>query len=301
MVEMREVAVIGAGPSGIAASIYLKRAGLVPLIMERADPGGLLRSANLVENYPGFPDGVTGLELASRFVQHLVSLGVRVMNARVMEVSRIGKIFEIESDRGRFASRALIVATGTRARRIGIEGASALEGSRLFYDIEEALLGGGDRTIIVGGGDAAFDYALNLSNHGKRVMIVSRSPPRSLPLLRERVKEKSIIVHVAHTPERVYEEGDSVVLLCRSRDGLKEFRGDAVLIACGRTPNLEPLGPDIRDALREAPIPETGIPGLYLVGDVARGAHRQTGIAVGDGIMAAMLVVDYLKEAREVE
>ncbi|MGQ9586972.1 MAG: NAD(P)/FAD-dependent oxidoreductase [Thermoplasmata archaeon] len=298
MDEAVSAAIIGAGPGGIAAAIYLQRAGVAPLLIERGEPGGLLRSANLVENYPGFPGGVRGVELAERFVDQLRSSGVRVTRANVELVSAVRDGFRVKTDMGDFSCRTVIIATGTRPKEIGLRGCGRLNGKKVFYDIAEIPpeLRKDKSIIVVGGGDAAFDYALNLRGKGNRVTVISRSEPHCLPLLRSRAKSSGIDVVTGCVPELVQEKPKGVLLRCRSENGRADFRGDLVLSACGRVPDLSILSPALRRQTRTGKgIPETRAPGMYIVGDAARGRHRQTGIAVGDGIRAAMLVDEFLK------
>ncbi|MDH7508595.1 MAG: NAD(P)/FAD-dependent oxidoreductase [Methanomassiliicoccales archaeon] len=298
MDKAKEVTVIGAGPAGIAAAIYLKRAGHDPLLLDKKGPGGLIVNANLIENYPGFPGGIDGPSLRNRFVEQMQSLGVSVTRAHVKRISRVHKIFRVETDNGDYDSLVIIVATGTRPKRIRMKGAKALEGKKVFYDLEGVLANNivDGRIIVVGGGDIAFDYAINLRERGWKVKIVSRSTPRCLPLLWKRAEEKGIDVLVGYSPVEVLDKDDSLVLLCNSHGESKEVEGDRLLIACGRVPNLEVLDSRLRRNLWRRGLPETGVPGLYLVGDVARKRYRQAGIAVGDGILAAMMADSYLKK-----
>ncbi|MBC7107323.1 MAG: NAD(P)/FAD-dependent oxidoreductase [Methanomassiliicoccales archaeon] len=289
--------IIGAGPSGIAAAIYLKRAGHDPLLLDKKGAGGLMVNAHLIENYPGFPGGIDGVSLRNRFVQQMQSFGISVIQTDVKKISRISRIFRIETDKGIDDSLVVIVATGTHPKRIRMKGTKALEGKKVFYNLEEVQASNciDERIIVVGGGDIAFDYAINLRERGCRVNIVSRSTPRCLPLLWQRAEEKGIDVLVGHSPLEVLERNSSLILLCNFRGEVKEIEGEKILIACGRVPNLEILDSKLRKNLDRKGLPETGIPGLYLVGDVARKRYRQIGIAVGDGILAAMMADSYLK------
>lgn len=293
----QRVTVVGAGPAGMAAAIYLQRAGLSPLVLEGKEPGGLLRGANLVENYPGFPDGIRGMELVEKFKSQLKRVGATITKANVIRVASYARAFVIKTDKDELTTLAALIATGTRPKEVELQGSARLLGKRVFYDITEIPRRvHGKSILIVGGGDAAFDYALNLENQGGKVTIVARSEPHCLPLLRDRAKSRGIEVITGARPEGVKTGPNGLIL--RSRSGGKEIETmtDLILLACGRTPNLGILSPGLQGRLQLGRrLPETNIPGLYLAGDVARGNHRQTGIAVGDGIRAAMLAQDYLE------
>lgn len=296
MAEVRKAIVIGAGPAGIAAAIYLKRAGLEPLVIERGDVGGLLSSANFVENYPGFPEGMTGLGLVSRLDDHLQALGIHLLHASVKEAHLARRSFKINTDAGSFSSKTLLVGTGTKPKKIELAGDPAAK-RRIGYDITAlAADGAGGRVLIIGGGDAAFDYALNLDSRGYDVTIVSRSAPQCLALLGERVERRGIAVATGCEPVKASMRRGGLELECRKGSGKKEFEADRILVAIGREPNIDVLCPAIaRRLLVIGRGPETNIPGLFLIGDVVGGEYRQTGIAVGSGIMAAMMAERMVK------
>ena len=302
MDETVSVAVIGAGPAGIAAAIYLQRAGLDPLLIEKGEPGGLLGSANLVENYPGFPNGIAGKDLVGRFSEHLQRVGLEVFRAVVIGVKPLHGSFQVATDSKRLTSKALIVASGTRPASIRLKGNRGLMNKRLFAEITDvpSALRSSSRAVVIGGGDAAFDYALNLSASGDEVTIVSRSKPSCLSLLRGRAEARGVEVLVGWTPVSVRSLGRGVELKCHSHAMVENLKADFVLTACGRVQNIDFLGPSLRKEIGKKSPPETPVPGFYIAGDVARGNHRQTGIAVGDGIRAAMLAHDFLmkKEVR---
>lgn len=295
MVETKDVMIIGAGPGGIAAAIYLKRADFSPLLLDSRGAGGLMINANLVENYPGF-QGVRGVELAKRFAEHLDSLNIPVVKARAERVRRTGRIFEITTNGGKYHSHAVIIATGTRPRKIRIKGAKALEGVKVFYDLEQVIsLKAMERVLVVGGGDIAFDFAISLREAGKEATIICRSASKCLPLLRRRAEAKGIEILEEHRPLEIIKQGNAITLTCQFQGEMKYLYGDKILMACGRIPEISILDPSLRRRIIRKTPPATGIKGLYLVGDVNRKNWRQIGIAVGDGIMAAMMADRYLK------
>jgi thioredoxin reductase (NADPH) len=300
MDRKNEVMILGAGPTGIAAAIYLKRAGLHPILLEAYEPGGILRHAYLVENYPGFPLGITGAELVERFVKQLHNQGLSIIKSAVKRVHHENKVFLIETDQGRIRSSVIIIATGTSPKKLGLKDAASIEGTRLFYDpssipLEENKVK--KRILVIGGGDIAFDYTLTLLQWRHEVTIISRSEPTCLPLLHDRALENGATLHIKCVPEEIVTHHKNIQLKCRQKDQEKVFPADFILIACGRDPNTSFLSPKLKKYLDTiSNIPQTVLPGLYVAGDVVRGTYRQTGIAVGDGIRAAMMVEHYLKD-----
>ena len=251
-----------------------------------------------MENYPGFPGGVRGEDLIERMSKQLDSLGVRVTRACVENISLSARAFLVKSDGGMFSARTLIVATGTLPRSDTL-GSRSLLGTKIFNELTEMPLDriAGKRVIVVGGGDAAFDYALNLLGRGADVIVVSRSKPKCLSLLLARAEAAGAEIVVGANPKSVAGASSGVRLLCQRSDGSVGFTADFVLMACGRVPNLGLLSPALRKKIGKLSIiPRTNVPGLFVAGDVVRGAHRQTGIAVGDGIRAAMLAEEYLRK-----
>ena len=262
----------------------------------------MLRNANLVENYPGFPEGITGPELAALFKRQLEALDIRVTLSDVKRVSAARGAFRVDTEAQAHSSRCVILATGTRPRRIALKAGAGLVGTRLFSEIVDMPLTtiAGRRVVVIGGGDAAFDYGLNLANRGAEVTIASRSEPTCLPLLRERADLKGIRVMVGATADRVLLKKREVFVGFRQKNRRAEVPGDYVLAACGREPNLDCLSKSLRMHIHIGDrIPETDVAGLYAVGDVVRGRHRQTAIAVGDGIHAGMMADEYLQRMED--
>ncbi len=299
MHEKMSVIIVGAGPAGIAAGMFLKRAGVELILLDEREPGGLLREANLVENYPGFPGGISGRELASLMVNQMEMLGVRFEKSAVTEVSPKDHSFVVETDTNTYESDAVIIATGTEPKRIEIDGARELEGRRLFYGLSSIGIDDvrGKRVLVLGGGDAAFDYAINMSARENSVTVISRSAASCLPLLLERAEARGVEISEGCASERMVESSDGVAVECICGGGRKVFEADIVIVAHGREPRLDMLSLELRERIDdsgERP-PMTGIEGLFVAGDVVRGIHRQAAIAAGDGVLAAMHVEKLLK------
>lgn len=291
---VRDVVIVGAGPAGISAAVYLKRIGIEPLLLEKDRVGGLLLNANLVENYPGFPDGITGENLVDLLGKQLERWDVEVRRSDVSRIVPMKHGFNIITADGEIETKTVVLATGTKPSEAGISGEKEYEGERLFYEIRDLPRENGADYLIVGSGDAAFDYALNLSKNAGKVDIIYRSSkPKCIGLLLERVKETpNITLHPDTEPDMLSEDNGKMNLSCNTREGKADFEADYILIACGREPNsleVEGLGH----------VSESRFPGLHVVGDVKRGKYRQVSIAVGDGVHAAMSIADYLGRGEE--
>lgn len=303
MDQRYEVTIVGAGPSGLAAALYLKRAGFDPLLLEKDTPGGLLRHANFVENYPGFPDGLNGRRLADLFIKHLQKEGVSIIKSAVQHIDHHDDTFQIKTDHGCLVSSTLIISSGTTPKKIKLPGSPSVEGVQLFYDPQSIVVHhkkGKNRIVIIGGGDIAFDYALGLLTQGFTVTAISRSKPTCLPLLYERVTKNGATIFTQCVPERIMKQNHQSLLRCRKNQQVKTLAFDYMLIACGRTPNISFLSPSLKKYLKTTSnAPHTTLPGLFFIGDVVRGLYRQTAIAVGDGIHAAMMTEQYLRKQLE--
>jgi thioredoxin reductase len=289
-----DVVIVGCGPAGISAAIQLKRAGLEPLVFEKERVGGLLVNANLVENYPGFPEGISGIDLVALMKEHLTVLGVEVVFEDVTKVEVGHDRFLVKTAGNTVQARCVLIASGTSPKKLVSVAIPRELSDRITYEIYPIRSVREKRIGIVGAGDAAFDYALSLEKQND-VTILSRGPePRCLPLLRERVGMSSRISFVPDTEVTAIEggRGDELVLGCRNPGGVSKISVDHLVIAIGRNPELGFMS-------RQS----AGLGAIQyrerfqlLIGDVRRGRMRQTAVAVGDGMIAAMAIARELRE-----
>jgi thioredoxin reductase len=297
---VRDVVIVGAGPAGISAAVYLQRIGHRPLVLEKDQVGGLLLNANLVENYPGFPEGIGGTELVTLFSDHLERQGVEVKHSEVNGVRVEKDHFIVTTSDGDTEARIVLIAIGTKPKEAGIPGERELKGSRLFYEVREIPEKQGKDLVIIGGGDVAFDYALNLSKSAKNIDIVCRSrSPSCISLLEKRVGDTpNITFHNKTSSDSLSEADGRVKLSCTTPEGEKNFDADYALIACGRESRwLDVKGLESVSSIGN--MTRTTVPGLFVAGDVKQGDHRQVGIAVGDGVQAAMSIADHLERGEK--
>jgi len=293
------VAIIGAGPAGLAAAIQLKRYGIDLLLFEAEAVGGLLRNANLVENYPGFPGGIPGMQLVSLFAEQLQQQGVTVTCARVTGVSEAGGLFRIEAGDQVYQAQVLVIATGSQALAFQDFAIPEAAAGRVMYEILPVMGLVGKRFAIVGAGDLAFDYALNLGR-GNDVLILNRSDERRcLPLLHERAANNPRISYSENTSIEgvAAAAGGGLTLACRNTEGGLSIGCDYLIGAIGRKPQLDLLSEEF---LRQAAEwQEQGR--LYLIGDAKNQHYRQASIAIGDGVMAAMKIHKWIEIFQTVE
>jgi len=296
-VAIESVVIIGGGPAGIATAIQLKRYGIEPLLFEQEKIGGLLRNANLVENYPGFPGGIGGRELVELFRKQLETAGVIVAHEKVREIDYCDHIFLIKTDRRQIKSTLAVIATGTTPKTLPHPPIPDTLRDCVFYEVFPLLDIRNKEIAIVGAGDAAFDYALSLSSEN-RVVILNRSEGvRSLPLLYDRcMARESVLLLNDILLERIGAQDTKVCLTCsgNARRQRRLIKVDYVIVAIGRVPRLEILSGGLMDnyqALIDARK-------LFLVGDVKNDNFRQTAISVGDGVRAAMDIADNMGRQR---
>ena len=283
---IKAVTVIGAGPAGLAAALQLKRYGIQARVLEKHNPGGLLHNANLVENYPGFPGGIRGVDLVRLMTEQALGIGVRVTRDAVNELDFVDGEFKIKMASAVYHSRRVVVASGTKARKFrDFEVPEELSG-RVLYEVYPLLEVSGCVIAIVGAGDAAFDYALNLAR-GNRVLVLNRGTElKCLPLLWERANVEPRIKYLGNVTIRELKPSSKGQILIKyiTPQGDSSLAVDYLVGAIGRVPQLDFLSNNVKRDTRR--LQRDGF--LYLVGDVKNDIYRQTSIAVGDGILAAM-------------
>jgi len=284
MDSIREVLIIGGGPAGIAAAIQLKRYGIDTLLIEKQCLGGLLRNANRIDNYPGFIDGISGIELVALFKKHIEKAGVEVIYDKVVDVFLTEEKYIVKTERRKLHSKFLIIATGTRPRLLVDPEVPEDIRDSVYYEIAPILDVKNKEIAIIGSGDAAFDYALNLSLKNRVVIFNRKKIIRCIrPLYDECMRNKNIHYIDEAKLLSFKKSGDKTVISFSQNNEIKKWMCDLLVPALGREPNLEILNDEI---LTGCKMEET----LYLVGDVKNGPYRQIAICVGDGIRAAMMI-----------
>lgn len=286
-----EVIVIGAGPAGCATAIQLKRYGVDVIVFEKNEIGGLARNANFIENYLGFPKGITGLEFSALLVNHFKQLEIQMINEEVVEVNWDSKNsnFILKTSEKEFTSNYLVLAIGTEPKRLKQKEEEGLRNKGLlFYEPVDIPVNqnSGKSIVIIGGGDAAFDYALNLANKNYQITIIHRSNSFScLPLLYERVTNNESIDVKPSTYVKKFTFEEKLVTLHLNRD--EKLTTNQVLVAIGRNASKIDVHKNLKKLRKENRI--------YLVGDLISGLNRQISIASGQGLECAMKIARDIK------
>jgi thioredoxin reductase (NADPH) len=292
-----KVIVIGSGPAGCTAALYLARANLVPLVLEGLQPGGQLTITTDVENFPGFPEGILGPKLMDLMRQQAERFGAVFRMEQVESVKLTEHPFRIRTDTREYETAAVIVATGASAMQIGLPSEKALQGFGVSYCATcDGFFFKGKDIVVVGGGDSAMEEATFLTKFASKVTIVHRRDAfRASPIMADRARSHPKIDVIW---DSVVEEidGDDAVTGVRLRNvrtgDVRAFRTDGVFVAIGHTPNTALFDGqlELRDGyvVVQEPRTITSVPGVFAAGDVTDTIYRQAVTAAGQGCKAAI-------------
>ena len=306
--ETYDVVIIGGGPAGLTAGIYAGRGGLKTVIVEKGLPGGQIAQTEEVENYPGFPEGISGPELAGRMVQQAEKFGARIVMDEVQGLEKTEEGFLVRGFERNYPARVVIIATGANPRKLQVPGEEKFYGrgvstcatcDAFFYRDKEV--------VVVGGGDAAVEEGLFLTKFARKVTLVHRRDElRANKMAQARAfqnpKMHFLFSHVV--TEILGEEQVTGVRLKNLKTGEEYvYPTDGVFVFIGHEPNtgflrgVVELRPDGYVAVRDEVF--TSVPGIFAAGDVADPIYRQLTTSVGAGTRAAMMAEKYLAEREE--
>jgi len=306
-----DVAIIGAGPAGLTAGIYAARAGLAALIFESAAPGGQAATTDLVENFPGFPEPVSGFELAEAMRRQAERWGCGFRSAAVAAVEAVPgtAAWKLRTDAGDIAALAVVAASGARARRLGVPGEDKFWGRGVSTcAICDAALYRGKHVVVVGGGDTAVQEAAFLARFAGRItMVHRRERRRAFRATEDRLAAAAGGKVTELLETRVVEilGGDRVtgVRLEAVKGGRQsELPCDGVFVLVGFVPSSDYLPADVlRDEQGYVLADEdmaTSVPGIYACGDVRKKSLRQIVVSCGEGAVAAHSEQNYIEKLK---
>lgn len=299
-----DLAIIGGGPAGLTAAIYGARGGLKTVLFEAGMPGGQAALTDLIENYPGFPQGVNGPQLMSQFLEQATRFGAEVRLEEVQEASLGGSLKTIRTSRGEYEARAVVVATGARQRRLGVPGEAEFLGRGVSYCATcDGAFFRDKKVAVIGGGDAAVEEALFLTRFAREVVIIHRRDRlRATKILQERAMANEKVRFFWNTVvDRILGEAKVEALALRDVETGKTSAEpvDGVFVFVGTEPNTklfqgQGLNLDEQGYVVTDEEMRTSVPGVFAAGDVRAKKLRQVATAVGDGAQAAMAAEHFL-------
>jgi len=305
--EIYEVIIIGGGPGGLTAGLYTSRARLSTLLIESALFGGQMTTTELIENYPGFPQGVTGDELSRRMEEQAKRFGMETVPQEVVKVSLEGDMKVVQTYESTYRCDALIISTGTEYRKLGVPGEKEFAGKGVSYCATcDGAFFRDSQIVVVGGGDSALTEALFLTKFAKELTIIHRRDAlRGTKIYQERALANPKIKFLWNSIVQEI-KGDSMVrsiIVKNVKTGeIKEFETEGAFLFVGLVPRTQFLKgivqTDEGGYILTNEHCETSAKGIFAVGDCRKKLLRQIATAVGDGATAAFAAEKFL-ELRE--
>ncbi len=305
----KELVIIGAGPSALATAIYTTREDIPTVLYERAVVGGMAAITDQIDNYPGFAEGIAGMKLSSELQGQAERFGAEIEYGEASSLKRVDDYIEVVVDGQPVHAKAVLLATGSNHRKLGVPGEDALYGRGVHYC---ATCDGAfyrDKTlIVVGGGNSAVQEAIFLTRYATHIDLMVRSKLRASDVLQKElqkyVDEGKIPLHIGATTDEVLIKDDKFAGIKTTTDGVQtELMADGLFVFIGLIPNtqfladsgveLDPAGHIITNEHLE-----TSVKGVYASGDVRSGSTMQIATAVGEGATAAMKIREYLDELK---
>jgi len=300
-----DIVIIGGGPAGLTAGLYTARARLKSLLIEKGLYGGQIATTEWIENYPGFDEGISGLELAQRMERHAKRFGLEVVQGEVTSILLKNRIKEITLGDRPYRARAVIISTGASPKPLGIKGEDRLRGKGVSYCATcDGAFFSGERVAVVGGGDSALEEGLFLTRFADVVYIIHRRDEfRATKITQERARSNQKIKFILNTVVEEIEGEDSVKAL-HLRNVKTEERSvldvKGVFIYIGYKPNTDlfrdSLALDEEGYIITDDWMRTSVPGVYAAGDVRAKSLKQIATAVGDGAISAVSAERYIEE-----
>jgi thioredoxin reductase (NADPH) len=305
--SVHDVIMVGAGPTALSAAIYTTREDIETLLLDKGVIGGLAAITDWVDNYPGFPEGIAGLELAENLQKQAERFGAKIDFVEVAGIKKKDKLIELDTTSGPLQAKAVLIATGSDYKRLGIPGEEEFYAKGVHFCATcDGAFYRDKRLVVVGGGNSAVQEAIFLTRYATKIDMLVRGPKfrASEVLQKELEKHKDkITVHFNTTTDKISGKDNKVVAVEGTENKTKKvtFETDGVFIFIGLKPNtgflagsgieLDEIGlVKTNDSL------ETAVAGVYCAGDVRSGATMQIASAAGEGATAALMMRKYLEE-----
>jgi thioredoxin reductase (NADPH) len=306
---VHDVIMIGAGPAALSAAIYTTREDIETVLLEKGVVGGMAAITDWVDNYPGFPKGIAGLEYADNLRAQAERFGAQIELAEVSEVVDEGKYKRLKTTDGDMLAKAVLLATGTDYKKLGIPGEQEYYAHGVHYCATcDGAFYRDKRIVVVGGGNSAAQEAIFLTRFATHIdLLVRGDKMRASEILQHELREKyadKITVHFNTTTDEIVGEGGSVTKVVGTDTTTSkkvEFPTDGVFVFIGLKPNTQFLqGSSIEldevGMIKSNEHLETNMPGVFVAGDVHSGATMQIASATGEGATAALRIREFLNE-----
>ena len=300
-----DIFIIGGGGAGLTAALYTSRANLKTILLEKLTPGGQIALTDVVENYPGFPEGVTGTDISMRMEEQAKKYGTEIQYDEVLSIAKSGSEFQIKTGKNSYQAKAIIIASGASFRTLGVPGEKELTGRGVSYCATcDGAFFKNKEIIVVGGGDSAMQEGIFLTRFVNQLSVVHRRDKlRASPILQDRAKENSKIKFVWDTAVTEV-GGDKKVERVKFKNlktgAEQDFKTDGVFIFIGHDPATKFLknfvALDEKGYIKTDERLETSVPGVFAAGEVRAGAVKQLVSACGEGCEAALSAQAYLEE-----
>ena len=300
--------IVGAGPSALTAAIYLSREDVPTTLYERGVVGGMAAITDQIDNYPGFAEGVTGMKLASELQQQAERFGAEIEYGDVTDLKQVDGELELTVDGQPVRAKAVLLATGSNHRKLGVPGEDELYGRGVHYCATcDGAFYRDKRLIVVGGGNSAVQEAIFLTRFASHIDLLVRSTVKASKVLRDELQQYidsgKVTVHLQTVPEEIVAKDGAVCAVRAAKNGeAVTFEVDGVFVFIGLKPNTQFLaGSGVQlDELGLVKTDEhlaTNLPGVFASGDVRSGATMQVASAVGEGATAALSIREYLNRS----
>lgn len=310
--DVVDAVVVGGGPAACTAAIYLARAKSQPVVLAGTSPGGQLMDTGIVENFPGFPEGIDGPELMTRMREQAERAGATVFALAATEIRFAAggdaPVHEIATASGELRTRSVVLATGSSPRALGLAGEAELGGGNgvAYCAVCEAPLFKGRDVAVVGGGDSAMEEALALAKHARRVRLVHRRESfRAAPVMLDRVRAlPNVEIRTGAVVQALHADGegrlDRVAIEDTATGATEEIAAQGLFVAIGHTPRSAIVSGALPLSATEhihlsGPGGATELPAVFVAGDVADDRFRQAVTAAGAGCAAALEATRYLE------
>jgi thioredoxin reductase (NADPH) len=299
--------IIGGGPAGLTAALYMAREGIDVLVIEKSGLGGQVGTTQVLDNFPGFDEGIPGAEFADRLARQARRFGVEILQSQeVVAIHLKGQYWCLDTtDGSEYGTKALLLATGARYRKLGVPGEDELIGTNVHFCATcDGAFYKDKKVLVIGGGNSGFEEGLFLTKFASRVDIVEYKPEvRASQILQEKVAEKeNMHVITNHTVKAFNGEKqlESILVEDRATNEIEEWSYDGVFVYIGLSPNSDLVKgiveTDAYGFIVTGMTLMTSQPGIFAAGDVRAGSTKQVASAAGEGATAALMIRAYLNE-----